>query len=198
MPAPFPMSCGISHTFSRLSHAILRPPTQAISPYVSAVPPYGHTLDASPHTFWQIPTGRPFSHTPRPIPHSQAISPYDPQASKIRLQIRRDQRSSLHKSPTNPVKQTSRTCVTPPQTNPQPVPANSTRHSLRKSRASQATQIIQTCDWGCRHLLHGYAHAHGQGHAFMRMGMAQANPTRPASGAADSQPILPNRCPEPA
>ena len=35
----------------------------------------------------------------------------------------------------------------------------------------------------CAHL-----HVHG----------AQANPTRPASGAADPQPVLPNRCPGPA
>ena len=27
------------------------------------VSPYGHTPDEFPHTFWQIPTGRPFSHS---------------------------------------------------------------------------------------------------------------------------------------
>ena len=41
-----------------------------------AVSPYGHTPDASPHTFWQIPIGRPFSHShgrspiARPSPHT--------------------------------------------------------------------------------------------------------------------------------
>ena len=75
MQAPFPMSCDISHTFSRLPHAIPRPPTQAISPYGIAVSPYNHTPDASPHTSRQIPIGRPFSHShtkspiARPSPH---------------------------------------------------------------------------------------------------------------------------------
>ena len=165
--------------------------------------------------------------------------------------------SGLHKSPTNPAKQTLWTCVTPPQTPSQPcqanvqnlrhslhkpipnrfkqitrlqspqtrrrpVPANHMRYLYSKSHANQVTQILQTCDWGRRHLLHahictcGHGHprarpmscAHGQGHTFTGMCIpsraylhghgAQANPPRPASGATDYQPILPNRCPGPA
>ena len=66
-------------------HAIPRPPhTWATSPYGIAVSPYNHTPDAFPHTF-------------------SADPPYDPQALKIRLQIRRDQRVQFHKSqPTLP------------------------------------------------------------------------------------------------
>ena len=98
------------------------------SPYGIAVPPYGHTPDASPHTFWQILIGRPFSHTAHQIPHSHAISPYDPQAPKSRFSFRRDQRVQFHISPTNPVKQTPWTCVTVQQTKSQPVPANHLRY----------------------------------------------------------------------
>ena len=84
----------------------------------------------------------------RQIPHSQAISPYDPQAPKIRLSFRRDQRVQFHRSPTNPVKQTSWTCVTVRQTNPQPVPANHLRYLSCKFSAGQFQQMLHACDGG--------------------------------------------------
>ena len=80
----------------RGSHAIQRPPTQAASPYVFALSPYNHTPDASPHTSRQIPIGRPSLHT------VSADPPYDPQAPKIRLQSRRDQRVRSPQIPNQP------------------------------------------------------------------------------------------------
>ena len=94
-------------------HAIPRPPhTWATSPYGIAVSPYNHTPDAFPHTF-------------------SADPPYDPQALKIRLQIRRDQRVQFHKSQ----------------------PTLSSKHTepaLQSSKpsAGQVQQMLQTCDWG--------------------------------------------------
>ncbi len=77
------------HTFSRLPMRFCGLPHTGHFPIGFAVPPYGHTPDISLHTFWQIPIGRPFSHTPhqipttKPSPHTvSADPPYDPQALK--------------------------------------------------------------------------------------------------------------------
>ena len=143
------------HTFSRLPMRFCGLPHTGHFPIGFAVPPYGHTPDISLHTFWQIPIGRPFSHTPhqipttKPSPHTvSADPPYDPQALKNSTSNSERPAFRFHKSPTNPVKQTPWTCVTIQQTNPQPVQANNTRHSLRKSHAGQVTQILQTCEGG--------------------------------------------------
>ena len=172
------MSCGISHTFSRLPHAILRPPTQAISPYGIAVFPYGHTPDASPHT------SRPFSHSHGQIPHSQAISPYDSQVFLKLAFLSTRPAGPVPQIPTNIVKQTSRTCVTPPQTKRRPV---------------QVQQMLQTCDWGggCRHLLHGYAHTCTYGHAHTFMGTLTAMVTRARSLTCTAMVIHSRACARP-
>ena len=128
-------------------------------PYVFAAPPYGHTPDEFPHTFWQIPTGRPFSHShgrspiDRPFPHT----------------IHKLQKFGFHfdetsgSSPTNPQPTTS---------SKHPEPAL----HLRKPSAGQFQQITHACEWGAPspparvctylHVLPwSCAHLHGHGHA---------------------------------
>ena len=157
-PAPFPISRGISHTFSRFPHAIQRPPTQAISPY-------GHR--PFPHTSRQIPIGRPFSHShgrspiARPSPHTIH--------NLLKIGLSFDE-----------------TSVPAPQIPNQPRQANT--RDLRYTSANQAPASSSKshipATGGCSHLLHahtyvrpwscmhGYAHtfmitrAHGQGHTF--------------------------------
>ena len=114
----------------------------------------------------QIPTRLGSTYGPRyhtfpQLPHTVT------KLQKSRHWFRRDQRVQFHKSQPTP-------------TSKHPGPAL----HLRKPSAGQVQQMLQTCDWGCRHLLHGYAHtartamvmharvcahfhghAHGHGHA---------------------------------
>ena len=135
-------------------------------PYGIAVPPYNHTPDEFPHTFWQIPTGRPFSHShgrspiDRPSPHT----------------IHKLQKSGFH------FDETSGSCPTNPQ------PTTSSRHpepALQSSKpsAGQFQQITHTCDWGAPsppactylHVLPwSCAHLHGHGHALTFKGTCTA------------------------
>ena len=124
-------------------------------PHISpAISPYGRYADTFPHTFWQIPIGRPFSHShgrspiARPSPHTI----HKLQKSDFKFG---ETSGSCPQIPNQPVKQTSRTCVTIQQTNPQPVPANNMRHGNPANQsANQFQQMLQTCEGGCRHLLH--------------------------------------------
>ena len=145
--------------YSGFSCDFRSPCDSAASPHMGRLPIrhrgflYGHTPDASPHTLRQIPIGRPFSHTPRQIPHSQAISPYDSQALQSRFFFDETSGSS--------------------PANPQPIP--SSRHPepashLRKPSAGQVQQITQACDWGVPSPpARMVTHAHGQSHTFMRI-----------------------------
>ena len=177
MPAQVPISRGISHTFSRLPHAIQRPPTQAISPYGIAVPPYGHTPDASPHTFWQIPIGRPFSHShgrspiARPFPHTIHIIDKAAGFHFDENSVRSPQ------IPTNPDQQTPWTCVTVRQTNPQPVSANHLRYGPANQAPAKSSKSHMPAKGGSYlHvrpwlLLHWHARIHGHGYTFTGMRM---------------------------
>ena len=84
--------------------------------------------------------------------------------------------------PTNIVKQTSRTCVTPPQTKRRPSPANATDLRL---------------GGGCRHLLHGYAHTCTYGHAHTFMGTLTAMVTRARSLTCTAMVIHSRACARP-
>ena len=170
--AASPYAGAVSHVLWYFPYVFVAPPCDSAASHAGHIPigfaasPYGHTPAASPHTSRQIPIGRPFSHTPRQIPHSQAISPYDPQAPKIRLQIRRDQRSgSTNPQPTltskhpEPALPSSKpipnrfqqiTRVTVQQTNLQQVHANHTCLRL----GGTVTSCVRTPS---RAYLHGHA-----------------------------------------
>ena len=183
-------ACGISpYVFAASPCNSAASHTQAVSPYGIAVFPYGHTPDAFPHTFWQIPIGRPFSHShgrspiARPSPHTIHII---------------DKAAGFHFDETSGSS----------STNPQPTPTS--KHQgpalhLCKPSAGQFQQMLQTCDWGgvpsppartvMRTLswararpwsyLHGYVHGHGHartvthmhGHGHTFTGMCTATST---------------------
>ena len=159
-------------------HAIPRPPhTWAASPYGIAVSPYNHTPDAFPHMFWQIPIGRTFfhSHVRSPITKQSPHTIY-----KLFKPVFLSTRPAfgLHKSPTNPVKQTPWTCVTVQQTNPQPVQANNMVTVYTNQAPASSSKCYRPATGGCRHLLHvrhghlrarPWSHLHGYVHTFMRM-----------------------------
>ena len=144
-------------------HAIPRPPhTWAASSYGIAVSPYGHTPDVSPHTFWQIPIGRPFSHShgispiARPFPHTIYIIDKAAGFHFDETSVRSPQ------IPTNPDKQTPWTCVTVRQTNPQPVPTNHMRYGPANQAPAKSSKYYMPAKVGGWHLLrsrlHGHAH----------------------------------------
>ena len=126
------------------------------------------------------PSGLVAFHTPAPFPIRFGRSPqvgHLPirfprirhtihKLQRIRPQTRRDQRVQFHRSPTNPVKQTSRTCVTIQQIKNQPVPANAT--DLRLGGGA-----VTSC-------AHVHCHAHGHGHArtFKGTRTAKRTPSR--------------------
>ena len=110
----------------------------------------------------------------------------------------------FRKSPTNPVKQTPRTCVTIQQITCVTVYTNQAPASSSKSHmpaTGGCRHLLYVRPWSCAHL-HGHAHGHGHtftgmrtparpwshlhGHAYTCTAMAQAISPRPASGSRGS------------
>ena len=158
MPAPFPMSHVLWHF-----------------PYVFAAPPYGRTPDEFPHTFWQIPTGRPFSHShvrspiDRPFPHTihklqksgfhfdetSVSSPTNPQP----IPSSRHPEPALQSSKPIPNRFQQITRVTIQQTKRRPVPANATDLRLGVAPAPPARVCARFYGHGHAYIFITHAHA---------------------------------------